>query len=184
MPCICIYVGPSRKRRASNDKADKTMAVNIIFGSDSGRTKAAAGKIAARVGGRVIDIKDAETGDFETCDLLILGCPTYGAGELQADWEEGFDKLDGANLAGRKVALFGLGDQASYPDTFVDAIGTLYDKVVDLGAEVVGFTETKGYEFEASTAVRDDRFVGLVLDQDCQAGKSEKRIASWTSQIL
>jgi flavodoxin I len=48
----------------------------------------------------------------------------------------------------------------------------------------VGLTDTKGYEFEGSTAVRDGQFVGLVLDQDNQAGKSEKRIASWTSQIL
>ena len=127
---------------------------------------------------------DAVVADFEACDLLVLGTPTYGAGELQADWEEGIDRLGAASLAGKKVALFGLGDQQSYPDTFVDAIGTLYDTVTGLGAEVVGFTDTKGYEFEASTAVRDDRFVGLVLDQDNQAAKSEKRIASWTSQIL
>ena len=62
--------------------------------------------------------------------------------------------------------------------------GTLYDAIVAKGAEVVGFTDTKGYEFEVSAAVRDGQFVGLVLDQDNQAGKSEKRIAAWTSQIL
>lgn len=160
------------------------MTINVIFGSDSGRTKAIAGKIATRLDAKVINIRDAVVADFDACDLLVLGTPTYGAGELQADWEEGIDRLGAASLAGKKVALFGLGDQQSYPDTFVDAIGTLYDTVTGLGAEVVGFTDTKGYEFEASTAVRDDRFVGLVLDQDNQAAKSEKRIASWTSQIL
>ena len=67
---------------------------------------------------------------------------------------------------------------------FVDAIGVLYDAVTEKGAEVVGFTDTKGYEFEVSAAVRDGQFVGLVLDQDNQSGKSEKRIAAWTSQIL
>lgn len=160
------------------------MTVHVIYGSDSGRTKAAAGKIAAKLGGEVIHVSDATTADFENCDLLVLGSPTYGEGDLQADWESGIDVLAEADLAGKKVALFGLGDQNTYPDSFVDAMGTLYDAIVAKGAEVVGFTDTKGYEFEVSAAVRDGQFVGLVLDQDNQAGKSEKRIASWTSQIL
>lgn len=160
------------------------MTVHVIYGSDSGRTRAAAGKIAAKLDGKVINVRDATTADFEGCDLLVLGSPTYDEGNLQADWVDGVDVLAASNLAGKKVALFGLGDQASYPDNFVDAIGTLYDAVIEKGAEVVGFTDTKGYEFEGSTAVRDGQFVGLVLDQDNQAGKSEKRIASWTSQIL
>ncbi|SCM75631.1 Flavodoxin-B [uncultured Pleomorphomonas sp.] len=160
------------------------MTVHVIYGSDSGRTKAAAGKIAAKLDGKVINIKDATVADFEGCDFLVLGSPTYDEGNLQADWVDGVDVLAEADLTGKKVALFGLGDQATYPDNFVDALGTLYDAVVERGAEVVGFTDTKGYEFESSTAARDGQFVGLVLDQDNQAGKSEKRIAAWTSQIL
>lgn len=160
------------------------MTVHVIYGSDSGRTKAAAGKIAAKLDAKVINISDATVADFEGCDLLVLGSPTYGEGDLQADWESGVDVLGEADLSGKKVALFGLGDQNTYPDSFVDAMGTLYDAVLEKGAEVVGFTDTKGYEFEGSTAVRDGQFVGLVLDQDNQAGKSEKRIAAWTSQIL
>ena len=160
------------------------MTVHVIYGSDSGRTKAAAGKIAAKLNGKVINISDATAADFENCDLLVLGSPTYGEGDLQPDWETGVDLIAEADLTGKKVALFGLGDQNTYPDSFVDAMGTLFDAVTEKGAEVVGFTDTKGYEFEGSTAVRDGQFVGLALDQDNQAGKSEKRIASWTSQIL
>lgn len=160
------------------------MTVHVIYGSDSGRTKAAAGKIAAKLDGKVINISDATTADFENCDLLVLGSPTYGEGDLQPDWETGVDLIAEADLTGKKVALFGLGDQNTYPDSFVDALGTLFDAVTQKGAEVVGFTDTKGYEFEGSTAVRDGQFVGLVLDQDNQGAKSEKRIASWTSQIL
>jgi len=160
------------------------MTVHVIYGSDSGRTKAVAGKIAAKLDGKIIDVSNVTTADFEACDLLVLGSPTYGEGDLQADWETGIDVLAEADLTGKKVALFGLGDQSTYPDSFADAMGTLYDAVVEKGAEVVGLTDTKGYEFEGSTAVRDGQFVGLVLDQDNQAGKSEKRIASWTSQIL
>lgn len=160
------------------------MTVHVIYGSDSGRTKAIAGKIAAKLDAMTINVVNATTVDFEDCDLLVLGSPTYGDGGLQMDWEAGVDMLAEADLKGKKVALFGLGDQSAYPDSFVDAMGTLYDAVVGKGAEVVGFTDTKGYEFEGSTAVRDGQFVGLVLDQDNQAAKSEKRIASWTSQIL
>ncbi len=160
------------------------MTVHVIYGSDSGRTKATAGKIAAKLDAKVINVKDATAADFEGCDLLVLGSPTYGEGDMQSDWETGVDVLAEADLSGKKVALFGLGDQSTYPDSFANAIGTLYDAVVEKGAEVVGFTDTKGYEFEGSTAVHDGQFVGLVLDQDNQAGKSEKRIAAWTSQIL
>jgi flavodoxin I len=160
------------------------MAVHIIYGSDSGRTRAAAGKIAAKLDAKVINVRTAAIADFEGCDLLVLGSPTYSEGELQTDWDKGIDVLRQADLTGKRVALFGLGDQSTYPDSFAGALGLLHDAVLEKGAEMVGFTDTEGYEFEASNAVRDGRFVGLVLDQDNQGAKSDKRIAAWTSQIL
>jgi flavodoxin I len=160
------------------------MSVNVIFGSDGGATKAVAARIARHIQGRAIDIKAATTADFEACSLLILGAPTYGAGDLQVDWEANIDKLTNARLTGKKVALFGTGDQAGYPDSFVDAMGILYDHVVDLGATVVGFTATTGYDYTASKAERDGRFVGLALDQDGQSSKTEKRITEWVSQLI
>jgi flavodoxin I len=160
-----------------------TMSTTIIYGSDSGATRAVANKIAKKVPARLVDIKAASAADFEGCDLLILGAPTYGAGELQVDWEDRLDVLKAADLTGRKVALFGLGDQATYPDTFLDALGTLYDIVVEKGAEVVGHGDADGFEFEASTALRDGRFVGLAVDQDNQASKTEKRISAWIARF-
>ena len=159
------------------------MSVNVIFGSDGGATKAVAARIAKHTQGRAIDIKTASVADFENCSLLILGAPTYGAGDLQADWESNIGKLTDAKLAGRKIALFGTGDQAGYPDSFVDAMGILYDYVVEQGAVVVGFTETAGYDYTASKAERDGRFVGLALDQDGQSSKTEKRITEWISRL-
>jgi flavodoxin I len=155
------------------------MSVNVIFGSDAGATRAVASRIAKRVQGRAVDIKVATVADFEGCSLLILGVPTYGAGDLQADWEANFDKLTSAKLAGKKVALFGTGDQMNYPDSFVDAMGILYDQVVELGATVIGSTDTAGYDYTASKAERDGRFIGLVLDEDGQSSRTEKRITEW-----
>ncbi len=160
------------------------MSVNIIFGSDGGTTKTVANRIAKHAQGRAIDIKAASVADFENCTLLVLGSPTYGAGDLQADWEAHLDKLTEARLTGKKVALFGTGDQVSYPDCFVDAMGVLYDFVVEKGANVVGFTETAGYEHTGSRAERDGQFVGLALDQDSQSSKTEKRIVAWVSQLV
>lgn len=160
------------------------MIVNVIFGSDGGATKAVASRISKKASGRSIDIKAASVGDFEQCDLLILGSPTYGAGDLQSDWEANIDTLKSANLAGKKVALFGTGDQATYPDSFVDAMGLLYDLVAEKGAAVVGFTETSGYDFTGSLAERDGQFVGLAIDPDTQSSLTEKRVTAWLAKLL
>lgn len=160
------------------------MSVTVIFGSDGGATKGVASKISKKCQGRVVDIKNATADDFENCHLLILGSPTYGDGTLQTDWEENIDKLRSANLKGKKVALFGTGDQQTYPLSFVDAMGILYDEVSERGAQVVGFTDTAGYDYVESTAVRDGMFVGLALDQDTQSGMTEKRVTAWLSQLL
>ncbi|OAN52720.1 flavodoxin [Paramagnetospirillum marisnigri] len=159
------------------------MTVTVIFGSDSGATKAVAVKIAAKTGGRLLSVQKARTADYESCDLLILGCPTYGIGELQSDWDTHIGQLEAADLASCKVALFGTGDQMTYPDSFVDAMGILYDKVVARGAQVVGFTDTFGYDFSASTAFRDGRFVGLALDEDTQSHLTDDRVNAWIGQL-
>ena len=119
----------------------------------------------------------------ETCDLLILGSPTYGLGDLPSDWEDKLGLLESADLSGKRVALFGTGDQLGYPDSFVDAMGILYDRVVAKGAEVVGFTDTAGYTYSASRAERDGRFVGLALDEDGQPGRTDQRIQAWIGQL-
>lgn len=159
------------------------MKTHIIYGSDGGATRSVAKKIAKKITAEVFDISTARVADFEDCDLLILGAPTYDIGELQDDWKTGIATLKAANLAGKKVALFGLGDQMSYPDSFADAVGTLYDTVSGKDAEIIGQTATDGYAFEASKAVRDGAFVGLIIDQDSQSGKSAERIENWTSRL-
>jgi flavodoxin I len=160
------------------------MSVTVIFGSDGGATKGVASRISKKCQGRSVDIKDATTDDFENCQLLILGSPTYGDGTLQTDWEEHIGKLRSANLKGKKVALFGTGDQETYPLSFLNAMGILYDEVSELGAQVIGFTDTAGFDYVESTAERDGKFVGLALDLDTQSGMTEKRVTAWLSQLL
>jgi len=159
------------------------MSITIVYGSDGGVTRKIANKIAAKCGAKVVDIKKASTGDFESAGLLILGCPTYADGELQSDWAEHVGKLEAAELTNKRVALFGLGDQVNYPGSFVDAIGILYDIVASKGAKVIGFTEPKGFDFSESKALRDGKIVGLALDEDNQSAKSDARIGAWLAQL-
>lgn len=159
------------------------MTVTVIFGSDQGCTRSIAARIAKKLNGKALDIKKARPSDLEASSLLILGCPTYGFGDLQSDWEENIATLEEADLGGKRVALFGTGDQVNYPDSFIDAVGILYDRVLAKGAQVVGFTDPDGYDFTGSAALRDGRFVGLALDEDNQSGKTEGRINAWISQL-
>lgn len=169
--------------------------IGIFFGTDTGRTRMLAKRIAKKLGDAAaapVNIGRTGLDDFLAYDALILGTPTLGQGALPSadnttlsapSWEEFLPRLDGIDLSGKVVALYGLGDQVKYPDEFVDALAPLYDRIAACGARVVGEWPVAGYEFKASQAVIDDRFVGLALDQDNQAALSEGRIDAWLEQI-
>jgi len=55
--------------------------------------------------------------------------------------------------------------------------------LLGFGAEMVGDWGTEGYTFEQSAAVRDGRFVGLVLDQRTQGMHTEARLDAWVAQV-
>ena len=116
--------------------------VKVIYGSSTGNTESAAAVIAGAFGTEAINITNAKPEDFEA-GLLILGSSTWGLGELQDDWATGIAMLDGIDLTGRKVAVFGLGDQSGFGDTFVDAMGILANKAKERGAVLVGETSQK-----------------------------------------
>ena len=83
----------------------------------------------------------------------------------------------------RKVALFGLGDQFSFSDTFQDALKMLADKVRQLGADLVGQWPNEGYEFDDSAALTGGKFLGLSLDEDNQSDLTAERVKTWVAQL-
>lgn len=117
-------------------------------------------------------------------DNLIVGCPTWNVGKLQEDWEVAYSRLDDLDLTGKKIAVFGLGDQYDYPENFCDAIGILGRKFIDQGAELVGFTSTDGYEFSYSRGVEDGRFMGLALDEMNESERTPERLTDWVWQLV
>ena len=53
--------------------------------------------------------------------------------------------LDVYKRQGKKVAIFGLGDQIRYPENFADGIGLLAEVFEEDEATLVGFTSSEGY---------------------------------------
>jgi flavodoxin I len=117
-------------------------------------------------------------------DLLLLGMPTWSVGQMQRDWQAVFEELDALELTGRPVALFGLGDQVGYPDTFADALAFLADKLQERGAHLFGAWPADGYTFTSSWALRPDgHFVGLILDEENQPHLTTQRCTEWIAAL-
>ncbi|ENA2871825.1 flavodoxin FldA [Campylobacter upsaliensis] len=158
------------------------MAVAVIYGSAMGNTESAANIIADKLGiSDVLNIADISADKINSYDKLICGTSTWGSGDLQDDWD-GFD-FSGLSLSGKVVAVFGMGDSESYSDTYCGGMGKLAQNLKDAGATLVGEVSTDGYNFEASDAVVDGKFVGLALDNDNQEDQTEARIDAWIAQI-
>jgi len=167
----------------------------IIFGTDTGKTRKVAKQIYQMLGSddvaKPININRCSVEDLLEFDNLIIGTPTLGEGELPGlsvdceseSWEESADDLEAADFTGKKIALYGLGDQEGYPDEFVDALGELYDLFSETGATLIGRWPNKGYEFNSSEALDGDEFVGLVLDLDNQSALTDERLTQWLEII-
>ncbi len=161
------------------------MATAIFYASSTGNTEEIAKKIAKELGAiEIFDIAQIQVEKIKEFDKLIFGTATWGEGELEDEWEDVIDEFSKIDLSGKTVALFGLGDQESYSDTYLDAMGIMYEKVLKMGAQIIGSLDIDGdFEFDSSRAVVNDKFVGLALDEDNQEELSDKRIKIWINQI-
>lgn len=161
--------------------------IGIFYGSSSGKTGSVAEKILEWIGdekARIHDIAEIQPVEILRYDFLLFGVPTWGIGELQDDWARFSQELGKMDLAGKRVALFGLGDQESYPDSFCDALGEVYEILKQTGCEMTGSWPAEGFELIRSKARRGDEFVGLVLDEENQPEETDKRIGRWLGMIL
>ncbi len=166
--------------------------IGIYYGSSTGNTASAARLIEKDFKKRVdadqqivcADIAEVQVETVLEADWLILGVSTWNVGDLQEDWEDALVKLTHLDFSGKKVALYGLGDQFGYADTFQDGLGILANALEARGAILVGRTATDGYDFEASLAVRDHQFVGLALDDDNQGSLTANRIENWVATLV
>jgi len=143
------------------------MKTLILYGSSTGNTEQLAATLRDDLSdkGLKAELKEVVEVNSELIkeqELLLLGCSTWGEGELQEDFEEFYDNLEEYSFQGKQFAVFGPGDEESYPDTFCAAIDILEEKLSGLGATKI-------------TA-------GLKIDEN--DGDGEKLLSNWADRLL
>lgn len=160
--------------------------IGMFYGKEAVKTSNIAQKIIEAFGDTHIDVipvEEATQKDFEKYSNIIAGASTWFDGELPTYWDETLPTTSSSNLKGKKVAIFGLGDQAEYPENFLDGVGLLAEVFEAAGATVVGQTDASGYHFERSRALRDGKLLGLGIDIENQSDKTKQRIKDWIEQL-
>jgi len=160
--------------------------IGIFYGSTTGNTEKIATLIQREFGEENADLYNVdivEKEDVGKYDFLIFGVSTWGVSDLQDDFEDFLEVLDEVDFTGKKVALFGLGDQSTYTESFVDAMGILYDRLKKIGVNIVGAIPTKGYSFERSMAVVKGKLVGLAIDEEFESELTPERVRNWVNQL-
>mmetsp|Transcript_28878 Transcript_28878/g.42445 ORF Transcript_28878/g.42445 Transcript_28878/m.42445 type:complete len:302 (-) Transcript_28878:8-913(-) len=170
--------------------------VGIFFGTSTGSTQEAADLIAEEFGDDVAsspieidEIQGSVAAEFAKYDALVVGTPTWNTGadveRSGTGWDEiYYGEMADLNIAGKKVAVFGLGDSVSYSENYADASGELYDVFESLGCSMLGATSTDGYLHEASKAIRGDKFCGLLLDEVNQEELTGERVKNWVAALI
>lgn len=159
--------------------------IGIFYGSNTGMTAEVADEIAALLGVAKDDIHnvaDSAPSDVAPYDVLLLGASTWGNGELQDDWYDFVDGLEAVELKGKKIALFGCGDE-TMSDTFCGALGELYNRLQKTGAKFIGAFDASVYDFDNSPAFIDGVYVGLCLDQVNKEELTPGRIKEWVAKL-
>jgi flavodoxin I len=164
--------------------------IGLFYGSNTGNTEYVAYQIKEEIERRApgsIDVHNIGSSTPEQIlqyTHLILGIPTWNVGQLQDDWEAFMPRLATMDFTGRRVAIFGLGDQNGYGFNFLDAVGMLGDALLDRNAELIGFWRVNSYQFNESRAQVDDHFMGLGVDQEGQSDMTGKRLVDWVNQVM
>ena len=158
----------------------------IIYSFNTKKTEKIATLIQEGFNDPAIEMVNAEeiSDDlFLSFDQIIMGVPTWFDGELPNYWDEFVPALEEMDLKGKKIALFGLGDQKGYSENFLDGVGIMAGILEAQDATLIGFTSTEGYEFESSRALRNNQFLGLAIDYENQGSMNKQRVAAWIEEL-
>ncbi len=161
----------------------------ILYGTTTGNTEEVSRTLAdlLQIEGFTVTLHNVHERHLDVAehyDHLILAGSTWNEGELQDDWADVLDEFTALKLKDKKVAILGLGDQAGYPEYFVDGMADLAAAAGKAGAKIVGHWPRDGYEFTHSRALDGGLFLGLVIDQDNQEDQTVDRLRKWVSQLV
>jgi len=182
------FTATAAVRPAVSRTTDAQMACGLLYSTTTGNTETVAGYVAAATGLSEQDIGDVDGATVAGFDGLIVGAPTWHTGadseRSGTAWDDFlYGDLTSLDLAGKKVAVFGVGDQSGYADNFCDAMDELKECFEKQGATCIGAWSTDGYDHEESKSIADGKFVGLACDEDNQPEMSEERVTAWVAQL-
>ncbi len=114
--------------------------VIIIYGSTTGNTETLSkfvdeGLKSSEVEVIIKNVARVNPEELKDYDAIVLGCSTWGDGELQDDFISFEEEMRNIKLDGKKAACFGPGDSV-YPQ-FCKAVDVLEDTLKNCGAEII-----------------------------------------------
>ena len=166
-------------------------AIGLFYAPSGGSVHKVAKRIKQKIKGRKVDmlhIRDVKPEDFLNYRNIILVSSTVGKDAWNNngtdEWAAFMPGLQKLHLDGRRIALVGLGNCVMYPNNFADGLRDLANLMKEKGGLLTGQTEADDYTFSMSRAIQDNLFVGLPLDEDNEADKTEARLDKWLSLVL
>ena len=154
--------------------------IAILYGTSGGSVETVAKQLQDLFEGdadifNVLDVSLTEIVDYP---YIVVGTSTTGIGDLQDDWEGFLPSFAKIDFTGKKVAIFALGDSASYSTSFAESMKVVYDEIYDK-VKIVGQVPDEGYTYDDSIAVEDGMWIGLPLDEDNEYDLTEERLENW-----
>ena len=159
--------------------------IAILYGTSGGNTESIAKRIQEKFEGEadIFDVESVSVSEVQPYKNLILGASTTGMGDLQDDWDSFLPTFSSKmDFTDKTVAIFGLGDSASFSSSFAEAIYVLHNEL-NSKVQIVGVIPDEGYTYDDSSAVEDGKWLGLALDEDNEYNESEERITKWVEQL-
>ncbi|HOO94741.1 MAG TPA: flavodoxin [Proteiniphilum sp.] len=158
--------------------------IAILYGSSGGNAESVARQVQDLFEGEadLYNVREVTLDEIRDYPYYIIGTSTTGIGDLQDDWEGFLPSFIRLDLSGKKVAIFALGDSASYSSSFAESMKVVYDEIADR-TTIVGQMPDEGYTYDDSMAVIDGMFVGLPIDEDNEYDMTEERLTAWVEKL-
>ncbi len=158
--------------------------IAILYGSSGGNTESVAKRVQDLFDGNadIYDVEHVQVDEIKEYPYYILATSTTGVGDLQDDWDGFLPTFSKMDLADKTIAMFALGDSASFSSSFVESLRVLYDELNDK-TNIVGQVADEGYTYDDSTAVIDGTWVGLPIDEDNEYDMTEDRLTAWVDKL-
>lgn len=158
--------------------------IAILYGTSGGSVETVAKQLQDLFEGEadIFNVLDVSLTEIVDYPYIVVGTSTTGIGDLQDDWEGFLPSFAKIDFTGKKVAIFALGDSASYSTSFAESMKVVYDELYDK-VEIVGQVPDEGYTYDDSTAVEDGVWIGLPIDEDNEYDMTEERVEKWVELL-